>query len=213
MTSWRGALVGAGRKNKGVTRSTRQFVGSLAIANEWVHKPPPSVQRELLISDELRAATTHEVEREPARARSGHQHTHMQRVRALLLLLSCTWGSGYRLPSPKLARRAALQHAAQSCCAVAAAAVLMPTAAVADLADLDSFEAAPVPMKTQTIEPVGEAIAITMTDAGAPKKMNKDSPGYRIKELEAKRDKTEKEKKELRRLKADEMCEMLGRGC
>ena len=47
----------------------------------------------------------------------------------------------------------------------------------------------------------------------ATKKPKKDTPGQRIKDLEAKSDKTDKEKKELRRLKADEMCEMLGRGC
>ena len=40
-----------------------------------------------------------------------------------------------------------------------------------------------------------------------------DTPAMRIKELEAKKDKTDKEKKELRRLKSEEMCELLGRGC
>ena len=34
-----------------------------------------------------------------------------------------------------------------------------------------------------------------------------------IQELQAKGGLTDKEKKELKRLKAEEMCEMLGRGC
>ena len=34
-----------------------------------------------------------------------------------------------------------------------------------------------------------------------------------VQELQAKGGLTEKEKKELKRLKAEEMCEMLGRGC
>ena len=56
------------------------------------------------------------------------------------------------------------------------------------------------------------AVMMVMTDAGTKKK--KDiTPGQRIKDLEAKPNKTDKEKKELRTLKADQMCEMLGRGC
>lgn len=41
----------------------------------------------------------------------------------------------------------------------------------------------------------------------------KDGPYQRIKELQAQGNLTDKEKKELKRLKAEEMCEMLGRGC
>ena len=48
---------------------------------------------------------------------------------------------------------------------------------------------------------------VTLEPAGAAK-AKKDTPATRIKELQAKGSLTDKEKKELRRLKADEMCEM-----
>ena len=41
----------------------------------------------------------------------------------------------------------------------------------------------------------------------------KETPASRIKALQAKKDLTKQEKSELRRLKADEMCELLGKGC
>jgi len=53
---------------------------------------------------------------------------------------------------------------------------------------------------------------LTLTDGTKPKR-KENTPANRIKELQAKRDITDKEKKELRRLKSEEMCELLGRGC
>ena len=56
-------------------------------------------------------------------------------------------------------------------------------------------------------------MSVVAADGPKPKK-KVAGPVERIKELEArKKDLTDKEKKELRRLKADEMCEMLGKGC
>ena len=55
-------------------------------------------------------------------------------------------------------------------------------------------------------------IGVVSLDANG-KKAKKDTPANRLKELQAIKNPTEKEKKELRKLKADEMCEMLGRGC
>ena len=66
------------------------------------------------------------------------------------------------------------------------------------VADLSAEEAAPIQLVT--------------LEAGKPKP-KKDTPAARLKELTSRRDLTDKEKKELRRLKADEMCEMLGKGC
>lgn len=61
---------------------------------------------------------------------------------------------------------------------------------------------------------VGEPIAVGVVTLDANgKKPKRDTPASRLKELQARNDLSEKEKKELRRLKADEMCEMLGRGC
>jgi len=69
---------------------------------------------------------------------------------------------------------------------------------VSSVGDLDAAE----PIK----------IGVVTLDASG-KKPKKDTPANRLKELQAKKDLTDKEKKELRQLKADEMCEMLGRGC
>ena len=102
-------------------------------------------------------------------------------------------------PSP---RRAVLQRAAA---AAAAASFAVPQIALADLVDLD--DAGPA---QAAVAP--KAVAITMQDAGA-KKEKLSTPASRLKELQAKKDLTDKEKKEMRQLKADEMCEMLGRGC
>jgi len=62
-------------------------------------------------------------------------------------------------------------------------------------------------------EPVALSV-VTLTPGGSKKK--KDTPASRLKELQelqAKGTISDKEKKEMRKLKADEMCEMLGRGC
>ena len=117
-------------------------------------------------------------------------------------------------PQQPLARRAILNQAAS----FAAAAALLPLPAIADLGDLDMGEAPPpVAMKVESlaIEPAadsGGGVALTMVDAGVKKK-KEDTPASRIKELKAKGSLTDKERKELKRLIADEMCEMLGRGC
>ena len=114
----------------------------------------------------------------------------------------------------RVARRAILNQAAS----FAAAAALLPLPAIADLGDLDMGEAPPpVAMKVESlaIEPAadsGGGVALTMVDAGVKKK-KEDTPASRIKELKAKGSLTDKERKELKRLVADEMCEMLGRGC
>ena len=52
----------------------------------------------------------------------------------------------------------------------------------------------------------------TVTLSDGPK-TKKSGPFERMKELQAKGNLTDKEKKELRRLKSEEMCEMLGKGC
>ena len=67
-------------------------------------------------------------------------------------------------------------------------------------------------------EPAGpdsKPIGITVISAGdAAAKPKAQTPAQRIKELSAKGGAmTDKEKKELKRLKQEEMCELLGRGC
>lgn len=101
-------------------------------------------------------------------------------------------------------RRAALMRATTAAIGLAG----LPHAALADLMDLDLGEAdAPAPMAIKA-EP------IKMVTAGEPKpKKELSGPAARLKELQSKNSLTDKEKKELRKLKADEMCEMLGRGC
>ena len=116
----------------------------------------------------------------------------MRMIRSLLLLLLLSGGvDAYRLPTTQAARRAMLQRAAQSGALAAAALVVAPTGALADLGDLEGFDAAPVPMKTEE-KPVEDGfIPITLTDAGVKKKKDKEqTPGDRIKELEKKKDKT-----------------------
>ena len=123
-----------------------------------------------------------------------------------LVLLGCA--RAYELPRPVLraSRRAVLDDAAASCCVLAASALAaVPQAARADLADLDAGDsAAPVPMETISS---GEAVQMITLSDGAKKPKKISTPGARIKELEAKKDKTDKEKKELRKLKSDEVCE------
>ena len=105
--------------------------------------------------------------------------------------------------TPALAGRRALLGGALA--AVAAA----PWAAHAEkVLTMDDDLSAPEP------EPIefGKPLSISVEDAGVKKK--KIGPAERIKELEAKGgQRTDKEKKELRKLKQDEMCEMLGKGC
>ena len=124
-----------------------------------------------------------------------------------LVLLGC--GRAYELPRPvvRASRRAVLDDAAAACCVLAASALAaVPLAARADLADLDAVEgAAPVPMETVSSAPAIQMI--TLDAEGKKPKQLIATPGARIKELEAKKDKSEKEKKELRKLKSDEVCD------
>eukprot|EP00965_Chrysotila_dentata_P196479 6177600-Pleurochrysis_carterae.AAC.1 len=58
-----------------------------------------------------------------------------------------------------------------------------------------------------------QAVSVQTVAAGGPKKQKPQSGYERIKELQNKGQLTDKERKELKRLKAEEMCEMLGKGC
>ena len=135
----------------------------------------------------------------------------MAAARYVLLLLL---GSTSALQLPTQTRRAALQHGL----AAVASTWAVPFAAHADLGDLEAPEEAPVKMQAVKVDVAAPAdepffAPLTMTDAG-PKKKKEQTQGERIRELEKKGgDKSKKEISELRKLKADEMCEMLGRGC
>ena len=108
------------------------------------------------------------------------------------------------------ARHAAATHAlgrrALLASALSGAAALSTAAARADMDDLSAPEDLSAP---------GPAPVMISTYAPGEKREEKkrDGPYQRIKELQAKGGLTDKEKKELKRLKAEEMCEMLGRGC
>jgi len=56
-------------------------------------------------------------------------------------------------------------------------------------------------------------VAVTTVDPTVKKKSKINGTYARIKELQSQGSLTDKEKKELKRLKAEEMCEMLGKGC
>ena len=75
--------------------------------------------------------------------------------------------------------------------------------------DLSAPPAAPVTPGFET-----QKMELTSVDGAA--KPKKATPATRYKELLAKQKNeglTDKEKKEFKKLKADEMCEMLGKGC
>ena len=117
-------------------------------------------------------------------------------------------------PQPQLSRRVVLQQGAFTAAAFAAA----PLPAFADLGDLDGGPAEAMPSYTRTAPTpltegqTGEALTMVTLEPGQKKK-KKDTPAERIKELKAKGGLTDKEKKELRRLQQEEMCDLLGRGC
>ena len=118
-----------------------------------------------------------------------------------LLLLACASGGGALRVVTLCSRRGAL-------CSVAAA-LSVAAPALADLPqpgmilDLDD-ELSPPPAAAVAVQ------AVQAVPAGEKKKSSKYD---RMRELQSKFNLTDKEKKELRRLKADEMCEMLGKGC
>lgn len=135
------------------------------------------------------------------------------RALQLFLLLAAALSTNALLPAGTSAqtqsmgsRRTLLQR---SVLAFSLPAVLSP-AVVHALEDLEDLSA-PAPLAAKPIEP-SNAVAVSVVTKDASAK--KDTPYSRIKELQAKGNNlTDKEKKELRRLKAEEMCEMLGRGC
>ncbi len=100
------------------------------------------------------------------------------------------------------ARRDAIRVATHSSSAAVLLAPLLHGAAYADLADLDAAE----PIKLVSPNAVG------VVDAGSKPAAPKGAYA-RMKELQAKGNLSDKEKKELKRLKQEEMCEMLGKGC
>jgi len=117
------------------------------------------------------------------------------------------------VPCKMLGRRAVAAQAAS----FAAALVLsqQDASALSDLnmGEMDIGSSKPAASSVGDID-MGEPIKIGVVTLDANgKKPKKDTPASRLKELQAKGNLTDKEKKELRQLKADEMCEMLGRGC
>jgi len=108
--------------------------------------------------------------------------------------------------SAPLGRRSVLHHSAAALAASFAAGVARPVSALEDLGDLSAPSSA-----DEKMEPMSITMSVVTKDASSKKQ--KDTPFSRLKELQTKGNLTDKEKKELRRLKADEMCEMLGRGC
>ena len=109
-----------------------------------------------------------------------------------------------------LGRRAV---AAQAASFAAALALSQQARALSDL-DMSEMEAGSGVASSVNDLDFGEPVKIGVVSLDASgKKPKKFTPADRLKELKAKKDLTEKEKKELRKLTADEMCEMLGRGC
>mmetsp|Transcript_49817 Transcript_49817/g.161436 ORF Transcript_49817/g.161436 Transcript_49817/m.161436 type:complete len:139 (-) Transcript_49817:142-558(-) len=129
------------------------------------------------------------------------------RLSALALLAGC---DALRLPpspgAPAFSRRSLLAGLSS------AAALGATRAAHAEgLGDLDAPEEAAAPIKVSAVQ------AVTI-DASKPKQPKVAKQYARMEELKKKGDLgggglTDKERKELNRLKAEEMCEMLGRGC
>jgi len=111
-------------------------------------------------------------------------------------------------------RRGLLSAALYSVPAVALAAH-SPTAALA-LDDLSMPDlSAPESPKDLSAPAELESgfVAVTTVDPTVKKKSKINGTYARIKELQSQGSLTDKEKKELKRLKAEEMCEMLGKGC
>ena len=112
-----------------------------------------------------------------------------------------------------LGRRAAVAAAG------AAALGLSPALAEEQILTMDMDLSAPEEPKPAAApaEPPREVMTMVTLEPGVAAK-KKMTPALRIKELEEKGGfglggLSDKEKKELRRLKSEEMCEMLGKGC
>ena len=140
---------------------------------------------------------------------------------SLLLLCLASAATALRLsPSP-----AALALGRRACVAAAGAAALgvaTPAFAEQQILTMDMDLAAPAEPAPATpapaapaspAEPAREVMTMVTLEPGVarPKKM---TPAMRIKELEARKSQLDKkELAELRRLKQEEMCDMLGKGC
>ena len=134
---------------------------------------------------------------------------------SLLLLCFASAATALRLsPAPT-----ALALGRRACVAAAGAAALgVATPAFAEqqilTMDMDlSAPAEPAPATPASpAEPPREVMTMVTLEPGVarPKKL---TPAMRIKELESRGGLDKKEQAELRRLKQDEMCEMLGKGC
>ena len=139
-------------------------------------------------------------------------------ARSLLLLCLASAATALRItPSP--AAPTALALGRRACVAAAGAAALgVATPAFAEqqilTMDMDlSAPAEPAPATPASpAEPPREVMTMVTLEPGVarPKKL---TPAMRIKELESRGGLDKKEQAELRRLKQDEMCEMLGKGC
>ena len=132
-------------------------------------------------------------------------------ARSLLLLCLASAAAALRLtPSPT-----ALSLGRRACVAAAGAAALgVAPAAFAEqqILTMDMDLAAPA-TPAAPAEPPREVMTMVTLEPGVarPKKM---TPAMRIKELEARKSQLDKkELAELRRLKQEEMCDMLGKGC
>ena len=135
---------------------------------------------------------------------------------SLLLLCLASAATALRLtPSPT-----ALALGRRACVAAAGAAALgvaTPAFAEQQILTMDMDLAAPAEPAPATpaspAEPPREVMTMVTLEPGVarPKKM---TPAMRIKELEARKSQLDKkELAELRRLKQEEMCDMLGKGC
>ena len=98
--------------------------------------------------------------------------------------------------------------------AAAAAAGLAAPAFAEQVLTMDADLSAPSEAPAEKTPAELESGFVAVLSAEEAKKIRKKTPAQRIKELEAMGgSKTDKEKKELKRLKAEEMCELLGKGC
>mmetsp|Transcript_65434 Transcript_65434/g.108769 ORF Transcript_65434/g.108769 Transcript_65434/m.108769 type:complete len:128 (+) Transcript_65434:42-425(+) len=127
----------------------------------------------------------------------------------MLLIIAClSVASRHRQPAAATARRALLHQASSFSFAYFSAALPAASQAAQVLKMDDELSAGPA----EEAAPVAQPIALSLVPTGEKKSKPQTSYG-RIKELSNKGQLTDKEKKELRRLKAEEMCEMLGKGC
>ena len=140
----------------------------------------------------------------------------MVAVMALLPLLVVST-HGIRIAAKNVASRTAVpsrRNLLGAALFFAPAATLCPPAVAAQALEiLDDLSA---PEASQSLPAPVESgfLAAVAVDPTVKKSKSKINGAYsRIKELQSQGSLTDKEKKELKRLKAEEMCEMLGKGC